>query len=562
VSRRPRARLLALALPLALIAVRPLAARQAEPYDSLPDPTFCRPVMPFIHGLVDHATDFARVAELGGAAPSQSWTIQRPALLRRTTACAAVQPSPWSDRLRQGATRSPPAVAPLPLGTALHYNSAYPRSRNNGALWAGRGMNWGVHGGVHVQYGGLSATIAPVAWYQANQSFDTHAHEFLERSPYAYVGHLGTIDWPQRHGDEPFWTIDPGQSQLSFGIAGARAGVSSENLWWGPVRRNPLLMSANAPGVPRLFVGTDGPLRTPIGSFELDLFWGVARESDYFDFDPDNDRRLFAGIALAYQPAVLPGLSLGIARAYMNTLPPGGIGWSEFLLRPYRGVRENPLGTELEDNQLISVFGRWALPAAGVEFYAEWGREDHWADFTDFISEPDHSQGYALGFQKVFPGDERWVRVAGELTHLQAAYPYRGGRFVQTWYIHSTIQQGYTHRGQLLGAPIGPGSDAQYLEVDVFHRLGRLGAFLERARYDDDAYFNNWGRFYGMHGHDVELTGGLRQVHFWRAFDASWQLSWSWRRNRHFIGLDGENWDFRTENNIAVQLGLVWRPGL
>jgi hypothetical protein len=522
----------------------------------------CLPGTLLVHGLADYSSDYLRVAELGGGAPLRSWLLQRPAAIRSSPYCAEDATSPWAARMALGRVDAQPLVAPLAAGGAMRFNSAYPRSRNDGALWAGRGINIGLHAGAELAYGPFTATIAPIIWWQENRSFAIRPQPFEQWSPYAYTGHLGTIDWPQRHGAYDFVTIDPGQSQISLQGAGVVTGFSTENIWWGPARRNPLLMSSTAPGVPRFFAGTSRPVNIWIGSLEADLFWGIARESDYFDHDPDNDRRLFSGIAIAFEPRWVPGLFLGAARAYMNTLPPGGIGVSEFLLRPYRGVRENPQAGELQDNQLASIFARWALPESGFEVYAEWGREDHWGDLTDLISQPDHSQAYMLGLQKVFTRERRWVRVAGELTHLQAAYPYRGGRYVQTWYVHTVAPQGYTHRGHLLGAPIGPGSDAQFIGVDVFDARGVIGGFVERTRYDDDAYYNNWGRFYGHNGQDVELTAGAQQVFFWRDLDASWKLSYSWRRNRNFVGLDGSNWDFPTATNIGLRLGLVWRPGL
>jgi hypothetical protein len=538
----------------------PVDARQAPPVAAAAPAVACTPASLYAHGLDEHGADFARVAELAGLAPLRSWLIQRPAEIRAGTDCAALARSPWGPRLTLAA--EPALLAPLPVAGAIVYNSTYPRSRNDGALWAGRGLNAGASAGVHVEYGRLSATFAPTVWYQENARFPIMRHDLDQLSEFAYTGHLGVIDWPQRHGSRSFTTLDPGQSQISVRLAGFNAGFSTENQWWGPARRNPLLMSSTAPGIPRVFVGTYRPVDVRIGAFETNFFWGHVRESAFFDDDPTNDRSLLAGVVFAFHPRPLPGFSIGIARAYLNHIPAGGLPLSEYLTRPYTGIRENPQVGELQDNNLLSIFGRWALPEAGFEVYAEWGREDGWADLTDVINEPDHSQAFTLGLQKVFAGSAaRWVRVAGELTNLQAAYPYRGGRYVQTWYMHAGLRQGYTHRGQLIGAPIGPGSTAQFIGVDLFDRSGVTGAFVERTRYDDDAYYNLWGRLYGMHGHDVELTAGARKVYFWEDFDVVGALSYSWRRNRNFIGHETGSWNFRTEGNISARLGLHWRPG-
>jgi hypothetical protein len=527
-----------------------------------PESALCAPDAVVVNGVHDHGIDYLRLAELEGDAPVRSWLLTRPAALRFSSRHCQAGTGPWSRRLADGRIPSPALVATLPFASELHFNSGYPRSRNNGALWAGRGLNWTVSGGAHLEVGPLSATFAPLLAYQQNSDFVIKPVDSRRWSPWAYAGHLGLIDWPQRHGPEPFWTLDPGQSQISLNAFNVAAGVSTENLWWGPALRNPLLMSNSAPGVPRIFLGTAAPIDIWIGELEFEVFWGRTRESPYYDDDPDNDRALFSGIAVTYQPRPIPGLYVGAARAYMNILPPDGLPFDEWLLRPFRGVRDNIIVGELADNQLLSVFARWAMPAAGFEAWAEWGREDHWADFIDLLSEPDHSQGYTLGIQKLMGSGERRTRIMGELTHLHAASTYRAGRGTGTWYRHSRLLQGYTHRGQLLGAAIGPGSDAQFIGVDVFDRRGSLGLFVERVRWDEDAYYNQWGRYYGMHGHDVEVTTGARTVYFWRDLDVTGQLSWSWRRNRNFIGLDANNWDFRTENNVVVRLGVAWRPGL
>jgi hypothetical protein len=319
-------------------------------------------------------------------------------------------------------------------------------------------------------------------------------------------------------------------------------------------------MTSAGPGVPRFFAGTDGPVDVRIGTVEANFYWGQLRESAWFDEDPENDRNLLGGMALVFQPRPFPGLFLGLARSYISIWPVAPNPF-ELLARPYRGLMANPAEGELQDNNLIGLFVRWALPQAGFEVYAEWGREDAWFDWLDVLAEPDHSQAYLLGFQKLRPFGQRWLRIAGELTHLHSAAPIRGGRGTGSWYTHAGIRQGYTHRGQLLGAAIGPGSDAQFLGADLFDARGRSGLSVERIRYDEDRYYQRWGRVYGMHGHDVEVTASLSRDLLWGDFDFGGELDYSWRRNRNFIGLESGEWgDLRTETNLGARLRVVWRP--
>ena len=192
----------------------------------------------------------------------------------------------------------------LPVATVLHHNSAYPRGGNDGPLWVGRGLSGGVTGGVHGAIGPVTFAFAPSAWYQQNREFTFRPEGTNRVSPLAYSLY---IDWPYRHGEEAFWTFDPGQSHIAVGGYGVEAGFTTGNLWLGPGRRNSLLMTAAGPGVPRGFLGTARPLDVRIGTLEGNIFWGQTRESPYFDDEPDNDRNLLAGVALVFQPAPLPG---------------------------------------------------------------------------------------------------------------------------------------------------------------------------------------------------------------------------------------------------------------
>jgi hypothetical protein len=510
-----------------------------------------------VEGVHDHGTDYARLMELAGAAPLRSWMIVQPRHQRRVPYCAPLAATPWDASLRLGRIAQPRAFELLPAGAVFHHNSAYARSGNDGPLWAGRGASAGVHAGVHGGWGPLSFAFAPFAAYQQNADFTIQPEGTHRLSPWGYARE---IDWPQRHGPDPFWTLDPGQSHLAVRGYGAEAGFTTENLWLGPGRRNALVMTSAGPGVPRFFAGTDGPVDVRIGTLEANFYWGQIRESAWFDDDPDNDRNLLGGLALVFQPRPFPGLFLGLARSYISTWPAEPDPF-ELLARPYRDLMANPAEGELQDNNLIGLFMRWALPQAGFEVYAEWGREDAWYDWLDVLAEPDHSQAYVLGFQKIQPFGQRWLRIAGELTHLHSAAPIRGGRGTGGWYTHSGIRQGYTHRGQLLGAAIGPGSDAQFLGADLFDTRGRSGLSIERIRYDEDRYYQRWGRVYGMHGHDVEVTGSLSRDLLWGDFDLGGELGYSWRRNRNFIGLESGEWgNFRTETNLGARLRVVWRP--
>lgn len=504
-------------------------------------------VSPVIVDLAGHESALLRMYQLQGAAPVSALTIRRPSSERMFGRCSA-----------NADTAARPiaalAVASLPVRLRSVYNSAYPVDVNNGVLWAGRGASAAASAGLELRFGPVTAGAYPTVAVHQNREFDLAPVQQSGLSPFSYAGHV--IDWPQRHGDDPFRVLDPGSSFVRLDAFGAAIGLSTENLWLGPAQRMPLLLGTSAAGFPHLFLSTGPPADIRIGRLEAHAVWGRLTESDYFDGDPDNQHRLLALFALVFEPAFARGLFIGVSRAYVAAFDSGDPGG--MLIDPYLDVRDNPVG----DNQLLSLYARWVLPAAGFEVHGEWAREDHWATWLDLLLEPDHSQAYMLGFQKVgrFRGaDLRWF---GELAHLQSSATLRGGRGAVAFYTHSQLRQGYTHGGQLLGAWIGPGSDAQLLGVERVSG-GRMSSItIERVRFDDDAYYAQWGHVYGQNGHDVSLGAAVRHVEPVGPLSIAASVGIARRHNRNFIRFDGSHpGDFRGETNIHIDLDLRWQPG-
>jgi hypothetical protein len=492
--------------------------------------------------VADHSMTRVRTGQLTGDVTLSSLMIRRPSLERAAGSCAGM-----------GAGNAP-AVAALPLRVRTTFNSAYPVDVNNGALWAGRGIGFAVSGGGEVRLGPFSAAAHPLVAYHQNRAFPLKHTGMADRSPYAYAGNHG-IDWPQRHGAGDFMTLDPGQSYARLEGFGATVGVSTENIWLGPAQRMPLIMGSSAPGFPHIFLGTARPVDVRIGSLEALAFWGRLKESDYFDQDPDNDRTLIAGVSVAFEPAFARGLFIGVNRMYLADMEGGDL--TRYFIDPYVNVRDNPIG----DNQLFSLFARWVLPRSGFEVYAEWAREDHWGDWIDLLREPDHSQAYMLGFQKMGRLGDARLRWHGELAHLTASTTLRSGRGVVSFYTHSEVIQGYTNRGQLLGAWTGPGSDGQVLGVERLTPRRTTGLMLERVRYDADAYYNQWARFYGQNGHDVSIGLSIRHIEYAGPVSVHAGLGAARRHNRSFVHLEGQQPpDFRAETNLQLDLDLRWTP--
>lgn len=491
--------------------------------------------------LVPEGTDLRRALELLGDERG-SWLIRRGS------------EADWEPPDECGEAADSRGLRILPLAAEVVHNSGYPRPAHDGALWTGRGLSTGMTAGFGYERGPFSAALRPLVGWQQNADFDFVRSTAEPLSPFHYAWH-GGIDWPTRFGAESFATLSPGQSFIRVDLEVGAAGVSTENLWWGPALRNPLLMGSAAPGFPHLFVRVK-PVDIWIGTLEAELIWGVLRESDYFDRSRENDRQQYAGQILLYRPRVLVWFELGIARSYLARSPETGFGAGDFLLGPFRNLEQN-----LSENQLASVFGRIAPPGSGFEAWAEWAREDWWSTWDDLLQEPDHTQAYTVGGQQAVPVSAGVFRIFGEVTHLGASTAtVRSGRGASTFYTHSTVPQGYTHNGQLLGAPIGPGSDAQALGADLLTPSWNAGLLLERVRYDNDAYYQRWAFLHDFRGHDVELTAQVHGGTRWGGIDLWGGLAYSRRTSRNFLGLEDPRGNFRVEGNWGLRVGAGWRP--
>src|SRR5690606_22164627 len=100
-----------------------------------------------------------------------------------------------------------------------------------------------------------------------------------------------------------------------------------------------------------------------------------------------------------------------------------------------------------------------------------------------------------LGFRKLVPlgfspGD--YLELGAEATELSMNNTYFSSRsqwVYPTWYTHPVVRDGYTHRGQVLGAGIGPGSNVQTASIGWVRGLKRINFALERYMHNEDFFY-------------------------------------------------------------------------
>jgi hypothetical protein len=505
----------------------------------------------------DPLEDYARMVSLLDSAANPSFAV-RPLADSVWDGVLGREGHPWAGLFAREGGRS---WSLAPISVRMTTNSAYASGQNDGLMWQGKGINTHFELGATWRQGPLEVTLRPQFAWSSNDSFALATVPAPGRSRYANAWHpntkdLGSIDLPQRMGPDDYAEASWGESSIRLRSGGWALGASTEHIWWGPTQRNPLIFSNNAPGVAHGVLGTVRPVKVPGGRLELQWIWGGLRNSDWTDSTPVDRTRYVTGLNVAVHPGFMPGLSVGASRTFYMDTPPEGIDFSDLFL-VFQGVTKqsqasdsNPGGDDAKD-QFLTLFGRYAPPGSGFEAYFEWGRNDHSWDWRDFLAEPEHSAAFTIGAQKALRfSDGRVLRLAGEFTDLQRSLTQLV-RAAPSWYVHTTVLDGWTQDGQGLGAPIGTGSTSQALWADLYSRWGRVGLLVNRVARDNDALYSIYAGeiFEDFMSHQVELTVQASALVFWRGLEVEGALGWEKTYNRNFQVLNDVK-------NLHLELGV------
>ena len=416
---------------------------------------------------------------------------------------------------------------------SISYNSEYARGMNDGAVWQGRGLNTALNFGFSGNYGKIHYTFSPVIYYAQNRAYRIDSGPF-DKNQYQYP-FGNNIDWVLRYGDNALADFWWGQSEVRFIHKNATVGFSTQNFIWGPSVINPILMSNNASGFPHLDIGTATPARTKIGDIEFRGYWGVLRESDYFDDNPDNDHRFFTGWTLGYRPSFLKGISIGISRLlYRNSKDDGGLGLKDIFASYSPDIIEkrNPIiqgGQNDLYDQIASLTVRWALPREGLEFYLEYAKNDFPGALSVLFESPDRSRGFNIGVIKV-SDLKNGAKLLFNYEHTTLANNQtRQVTIAPSYYIHSVVDQGYTNNGQIMGASVGPGANADFLRVNYYHKKHILGFNYHRNRHNDDYVVGSLGfnpPFDAEHSLDFSYARKMNNLFIDAHFNITGRKNW------------------------------------
>lgn len=443
-------------------------------------------------------------------------------------------------------------------------NTHLPESANDGAMWAGRGVNVGISAGVAAIYGPWRVTLMPRVVTASNHPFQVLPSGNPARSPFASPWHSNPVssDLPLRFGTGRVTRFDPGESTIELGIRGVAAGVSTAAQWWGPGIWNALVLSNNAAGIPRLYLATDRPVRTPLGDVTGVWQLGVLIESPFFDRDVRNDLRSVSSAAVTLRVAADTGLTVGAARSvFASARRFGRIGdhWADVFVDWHRQSFAAPV--ERTSDQMTSFFARWVFPEARLAAHAEWAKLRVPKSFRDLIVAPQLDQGYTIGLEWARPVDSATTIVArAEATMLEQT-PEQPITATPEFYASYSVPQGYTQQGQVVGAAIGPGASSQTLAVSLLRRAARVDFRVGRIRREESAYFRSPAGF-SYKAHDVSLVSGLGARVDSRRVAVEASLTGTWRLNYLFQTTDPYEFsgDFDV-HNLSARLGVVFHVG-
>jgi len=516
----------------------------------------------------------------------QTKTVNRPLSLQSYQSAfqysESTNISTWQDRPLVGFQFNLPPGLKIglhPFTVRNTFNTRLPNSENNGAAWYGRGYTTEISGGLYLTSKYFTISFLPYLIYHQNSDF-LHPR-FIptdSRGNIRYVseGNLG-LDAPFRFGPDPFSVFDLGYSSARIHYKQFEAGVSTEPLWWGPAVRYPLIMSNNAPGIPHAFLNLREPLRIPyIGNIQFRWIIGYPEESDYYDGDGAGETRFSNAVNASYSPSFLKQLTVGLIRLY-HLYELNGFDLDNVfrIFDPFS--RERLVRTQGGDlvrqsrNQVASFYVHLYLPEARAEIYGEFYREDHSYDFRDLVNQPHHNSAYLFGFQKI--SNIAWfdfMKTNFEITNI-TNNQLKQVRIQSSFYTHSRIRQGHTHRGKIMGAAIGPGSNSQYISFDGYKDNYKIGFFAQRIVDNDSFHFArgsasiapspNFGDYFR---HRVDLNFGLNFLYGPGPFYLQSRLVWTKAYNYgrfdydNFRGINLTNYERNDRTNVQFQIGITY----
>jgi hypothetical protein len=410
-------------------------------------------------------------------------------------------------------------ITAAPFTVLNKYNSRLPIGINQGSANPNVGWQQLYSFGVDIQWrNNLRLHIAPEHQFAENLPYPRFPLNSTDWEQYYY--YLNHIDIPERFGEQKFTEWNLGQSYVEYTYKNLVAKVSSENKWWGPASFNPLILGSNAPGFLHGSLSTGIPFSTPVGKVEGELIGGLLNNSGYgppeqnriststntwlYKPKKESDRYLI-GLVYSLQPKWVPGMYVGFAKIRMTY--------------------QNEFFSEASAS-MGSWFLRYAMPKEQAEIYFEYGRSDTDLSITNIFQSSPYGRGYTAGLKKGYSlgKSDHLILLGAEITNLSLPEKEQVDYQPKSWYLDDYIRQGFTNKGRVLGAGIGPGSNAQTVYVQWMKKLSFIGIRFNRVIHNLDYY----------HSTKYYRTDHFNQ--YWASLNTALYVNWHYKQ----LSLSGE----------------------
>jgi hypothetical protein len=414
----------------------------------------------------------------------------------------------------------------LPAQLASEFSSSHPYYRNNGSLLPAKGMQSRLTVGIFAKAGPLTLQLQPEIGWSANQDFELFPDDFENEYWRARYFGWNRTDAYGRIGQSSQQFLLPGQSKVMLSVKNFGFALSSENLWWGPGKRNSLILSNNSRGFNHLSLHSIRPIDIAIGHLEFQVIGGHLHnnpfdppypsqlESNPYRVNKNDDTRYLSGINVSFQPMFVKGFTLNFSRViqqYWTLTRENGtyLPIFDLFFRSNDVTDSGILDDQQTKDQLLAISGRWLWTDARAEIYYQYGRNDAAWNARDFLLSPQHAMSSLFGFSKIFDVKQHTFEFVYEHIKLSQTLN-RIVRDAGSWYWHWQIRQGYTHHGEVLGASIPIGSNQQHLEVNWINRWNRIGLVFERTVVDYDFAHFAFDQSSLSNRHWIDLMLGTR----------------------------------------------------
>ena len=435
-------------------------------------------LMPMAVGYTDFDDNIRDLQLLGKLQPEQSLTI-RPFILTPKLGYDSLLAmiDPEFENHGHLVERKHSDIQLLPINFLQKYNSHHPYGWNDGPLSFSKGYQFVGSGGVYMRWRNIHLTLRPEFFKTASDPYETNA------------------SWGQLTPALSKFTL--GQSSLRMDFGPLSVGASTQNLWLGPGQFSSLLMSNNAPGFNHFNIQSNRPLKTPIGSFQLNIIGGKLTYNKKQGFE-NAKLKLFSLtgnitsylpnylslLSISYNPVFLKNLFLGANRVF--TIPiqknPSSNLTNYYLLALKPLFRNNYQDNALPIDQILTGFAKYIFPKQHAEVYFEYGWNDGASNLRDLILDMSHSAASIYGLKKIqYLTEKIYLNFEVEATQMSQRPSYLQ-RNAGNWYVHGN--GGYINENQILGAGSGWGNNVQTFAISLNKAWNKYGIKFQHINYD------------------------------------------------------------------------------